>query len=89
MSKRQATIETSTYGAEFNAMRTMTEEMVTLHYLLRLLGVSVTKPSLLFGDNLGVIQNATNPEAQCKKKHNALAFHRTCKAVAMNVSRPI
>ena len=73
--KRQGTVETSTYGAEFNALRTATEETIALRFILRSLGVKITKPSMIFGDNLGVIMNATEPEAECKKKHNALAFH--------------
>ena len=38
MSKRQGAIETSTYGAEFCAMRTAVEEVQSVRYMLRCLG---------------------------------------------------
>ena len=88
ISKRQGTVETSTYGAEFNAMRTATEEIMAHRYILRSLGVPVSRPTILYGDNMGVIQNATMPLAQCKKKHNALSFHRVREAAAHHITDP-
>ena len=55
ISKRQGAIETSTYGAEFNTMKTATEEAISLRYMLRCLGVHVTKPTLIVGDNRSVV----------------------------------
>ncbi len=40
-SKKQATSETATYGAEFLATRTCMEQIVDLHYSFRYLGVPV------------------------------------------------
>jgi hypothetical protein len=40
-SKRQGAIETSTYGAEFCAMRTAVEELISVRYKMRCLGVKV------------------------------------------------
>ena len=37
--------------------------------MMRCLGLPVTKPSALYGDNLGVIQNASNKDAEIRKKH--------------------
>ena len=85
MSKRQGTVETSTYGAEFNALRTAIEEVISLRYMLRSLGVPVSKLTIVFGVNLGVIQSSTMPAALCKKKHNALSFHRVREAVAKTI----
>jgi len=84
-SKRQGAIQTSTYGAEFSAMRLATEEAHTMRYMLRSLGIRVEKPTRLYGDNLGVIQNATMPEGTLKKKHVALSYHFVREAVAVNV----
>ena len=86
LSKRQGAVATSTYAAEFSAMRTSTEEAVSLRYMLRCLGVPVTEPTVLWGDNLGVIQSATNPEADLKKKHVALSFHFTREMIAAEVT---
>ena len=51
------------------ALRMGTEERINMRYIIRCLGVWVNFPWHLFGDNLGVIQNALNPEADIKKKH--------------------
>ena len=88
LSRRQTSVETSTYGAEFNAMRTATEETMALRYMLRCLGVPVTRPSRLFGDNMGVIQSASIPGSQLKKKHTAIAYHRVREAVAAGIIEP-
>ncbi len=57
-SKRQGCIATSTYCAEFISMRTAVEEAISIRYMLRCLGIPVTKPTDLYGDNFGVIQSA-------------------------------
>ena len=40
-SKRQATVETATYGSEFVASKTATEQMIDLRHTLRYLGVPI------------------------------------------------
>jgi hypothetical protein len=42
----------------------------------------------MFGDNLGVIQNASMPEATLQKKHTAISFHRVRECVAAGVIAP-
>ena len=59
LSKRQGSIETSTYDAKFCAMKTGVEETIAIRYMMRCLGVKVEVTSLLCGDNLGVIQNSS------------------------------
>ena len=59
-----------------------------IRYILRYLGVPVTKPSNLFGDNLGVIQNATNVDAELKKKHVSISFHAVREAIAAGILIP-
>ena len=91
-SKRQATVASSTYAAEFAALRSATEEAISLRYMLRCLGCNIpsdgTCPTNIFGDNLSVIQNAQNPEADLSKKHVAISFHVTREAVAGGVICP-
>ena len=48
--KRQATVEMATYGSEFNAARTATEQFMDMRYTLRLLGVPVID-SFMFSGN--------------------------------------
>ena len=82
--KRQATVETATYGSEFNAARTATEQIMDMRYTLRMLGVPV-KTSYMFGDNQSVLTNSTVPHSQLNKRHNALAYHRVREAIASRV----
>ena len=84
-SKRQATVETATYGSEFSAARTATEQIIDLRYTLRMMGVPLDGPAWLFGDNEGVIKSSNIPHSTLKKRHNALSFHRVREAVASGV----
>ena len=88
-SKRQGAIETSTYGAEFCAMRTAVEELISVRYMMRCLGVKVEYASPLFGDNLGVVQNATMKESLLKKKHVAISYHKVREAAASGIVHPL
>jgi hypothetical protein len=88
LSKRQGAIAASTYAAEFYALRVATEESVNLRYMLRAFGVNVDGATQVFGDNLSVITNAVDPEADLKKKHVALSFHVVREAVAAGIIEP-
>ena len=81
-SKGQDCIATSTYCAEFMAMRSAVEESISIRYMLRCLGIPVTRPTDLFGDNFGVIQSAEIPEGELKKKHIAISYHYVREAIA-------
>ena len=89
MSKRQGAIETSTYGAEFCAMRTAVEEVQAVRYMLRCLGVRIAHASLICGDNMGVILNCTVSNSLLKKKHVAIAYHKTRESAAAGMVHPI
>ena len=75
MAKRQSSIQPPTFGAEFIALKKAVEEAITLRYYLRSMGVKVTKPSIIYGDNLSAITNAINPVSALKKKYLALVYH--------------
>jgi hypothetical protein len=87
-SKRQGAVQTSTYGAEISAMRLATEETITVRYMLRALGIKVSIPSSIAGDNAGVISNVSMPDATLKKKHVALSYHIVRENVAAGVIHP-
>ena len=59
-SKKQATVETATYGSEFVAAETATEQIMDIRQTLRYLGASIGAKSFLFGDNRSVVTSATN-----------------------------
>ena len=86
-SKRQGQVETATYGSEFVAARTATEQIIDLRYTLRMLGVPLDGPSWLFGDNQSVVTSSTIPHSTLSKRWNALSYHRVREAVAAGVIR--
>ena len=51
-SKRQATMETATYGSEFLASKTDTEQIVDLRHTLKYLGVPINKIILVWGQQV-------------------------------------
>jgi hypothetical protein len=86
-SKRQNTVESSTFGSEFVAMKTAVEQIEGLRYKLRMMGIEVDGPTNVFCDNESVVMNTTRPESTLKKKHNAIAYHRTREAQAAGIIR--
>ena len=74
-SKKQATSETATYGAEFVAGRTCIEQVIDLRNSLRYLGVPINDISYVFGDNETMINSSSFPHARLHKRHNILTFH--------------
>ena len=74
-SKKQATVETATYGFEFVAARKCVEQIIDLRNTLRYLGVPICKKSYMFGDNESVVNSSSIPHAKLHKRHTALSFH--------------
>jgi hypothetical protein len=81
--KQQATIENSVFGAEFVAMKQGMECLRGLVYKLRMMGVAISGPSYIYGDNMSVIHNTQRPESMLKKKSNSICYHAIREAVAM------
>ena len=86
-SKRQSTVETSVFGAEFCAMKTGIEALRGIRYKLRMMGIPLTGPSFVYGDNMSVIHNTQRPESTLKKKNCSVAYHFIREAVAMDECR--
>jgi hypothetical protein len=82
-SKKQGTIETSVFGAEFVAMKTGFEVVRGLRYKLRMLGIALDEPAYCYGDNMSVIHNTQKPESTLKKKSNSICYHYCREAIAM------
>jgi hypothetical protein len=81
-SKKQATVETATYGSEFVAARTCVEQIIDLRNTLRYLGVPIRDKSYMFGDNKSVTDSASRIDAKLHKRHTMLSFHRVREAIA-------
>ena len=74
-SKRQNTVETSTFGSEFIAAKMVTEMIQALQYKLCMMGIPIDGPTNMFCDNKAVVRNSTMPESTLKKKHVANCYH--------------
>jgi hypothetical protein len=86
-SKRQNTIESSTFGSEFVALKIATEANDALRYRLRMFGIPIDGPTNAFCDNNSVVVNVMNPESTLHKKRNAIAYHKVRENVAMKALR--
>ena len=86
-SKKQATAETATYGAEFVAARTCVEQIIDLRTTLRYLGVPITGSSQMFGDNESVVNSSMRIHTKLHTRHNALSFHRVRESIAAGICR--
>ena len=82
ISKRQKTVETSTFGSELIAARIAVELLIEWRYKMRMLGLVVEDRSWLVGDNMSVVVNTTLPSSSLKKKHLACNYHKVREAVA-------
>ena len=84
-SKKQGSgIETSSFGAEFIAMKQCCEYIRGLRYKLRMMGIPVELPTYVFGDNQSVLANTSHPHSVLKKKSNSIAYHFVREGVAKN-----
>ena len=61
--KKQGSAETATYGSEFVAARTATEQIIDNRMSLRYLGVPI-KESFMFGDNESVLNSSNVPTGE-------------------------
>jgi hypothetical protein len=84
-SKLQTTAESATFGSEYIAGRTCTEQIIDLRLTLRYLGVPINGASMMFGDNESVINSAAIPHSKMHKRWVALSYHRVRWAVAAGI----
>ena len=85
-SKKQSTVETSVFGAKFVAMNQGIDALRGLRYKLRMMGVPISGPSYIYGDNMSVIHNSSRTESVLRKKSNSVCYHAVSESVAMGAS---
>jgi hypothetical protein len=83
--KKQATVETATYGSEFVAARTCVEQIIDFRNTLCFLGVPVREKSYMFGDNKSVVDSSLQLNAKLHKRHAMLSFHHVREAIAAHI----
>ena len=74
------------FNAKFVAMKVRVETLHAIKYKLRMMGIPMSGPLYVYGDNMLIIHNTSKPESTLKKKCNVIAFHAICKSVAMRES---
>ena len=86
-SKRQNTVESSTFGSELVALRIARDLIVELRLKLKSIGVPLLGATNVYCDNQGVVKNTSIPESTLNKKHNSINYHVVREAVAANIMR--
>jgi hypothetical protein len=70
LSNHQPTVESNVFGEEFVAMKNGIETCRGLRYKLRMMGVALSGPIFVYGENMYVAHNTQRPEYVLKKKSN-------------------
>lgn len=83
-SKKQNSVESSSFGSEFIAMKQCCEYLRGLRYKLRMMGIPCDDPVYIYGDNQSVLANTTRPDSTLKKKSQSIAYHFVREGVARN-----
>ena len=78
-SKKLSTVEASVLGAKFVAI----EQGINAARCLRMIKISISSPSYIYGDNMSVVNNTSRPESVLKKKSNQVCYHTVCGSVAI------
>mmetsp|Transcript_4867 Transcript_4867/g.7511 ORF Transcript_4867/g.7511 Transcript_4867/m.7511 type:complete len:173 (+) Transcript_4867:412-930(+) len=86
-SKRQNSVETSTFGSEFTAMKQAIEMLKALRYKLRMFGIPIEGPANVYCDNEAVYKNVAMPASVLNKKMHSISYHFCREAVAAGIVR--
>ena len=87
-SKKQNTVEASTFGSEFIALKSCVEAITHLRFKLRMFGVPLSEePTTVLCDNEAVVNNSSNIASTLNKKHNSIAYHYVRWNVAAGIVR--
>jgi hypothetical protein len=84
-SKKQNTVESSTFSSEFVALKIAAEKIISLRYKLRMFGIPIDGRANVFCDNEAVYKNASIATSVLKKKHNSIAYHKVRECTACNI----
>ena len=84
-SKKQSTVEASTFSAEFIALKMCLHSIESLRFKLRMLEVPVDGPTYVFCDNKSAVNNSSKVESMLDKKHSSVVYHYVRNAVAAGI----
>jgi hypothetical protein len=77
------TIEISVFGAEFVAMKHRIKMLRGLRYKIRMMGIPLSGPTYIYGDNKSQVTNSSRPESTLNRKCS-ICYHAIHESVAMN-----
>ena len=86
-SKKQNTVESSSFRSKFVALRIARDMLVALHYKLLMFRVPVPEPAAVLCDNQGVVKNTSIPKSSLSKRHNAINYNIVWESVAAGILR--
>ena len=67
-------------------MKVFMETFQGIRYKLRMIGLPISVPSYIYGDNMLVIHNTQRPESTLKNKSNYICYRDVRKSVVMGES---
>jgi histone deacetylase 1/2 len=85
--RKQATVSRSSTEAEYKAVANAIAELIWVQSLLRELGVSQKKSSVLWCDNIGATYLSSNPVFHARTKHIKINYHFVRERVAQKLLR--
>ena len=86
-SKKQSTVDTSTFSSELIALRACLEGIIVLQYKLKMFAVQIDGQTDVLCDNRSVVTNTSKVDSKLHKKHNSLDFHAVRWAVVDKILR--
>ena len=54
---------------------------MTLEIQLRMMGIPISSPTYIYGDNMSVVHNTSRPESVLRKKSNSVCYHTVCESL--------
>ena len=81
-SKRQNTVETSTFGAELIASRIDMEKVKTLRTKFQWIGIPIYGPTYMFCDNESVVKSVSRAESTLSNKHQLISWQSVREAIS-------
>ena len=83
-SKKQNSVEASSFGSKFIAMKQLCDCIQGLAYKLRMMGIAHEGRTCLCGGNQSMLVNTTTTDFTLKKKSSSLAYHFIREGVAID-----
>ena len=77
-SKRQNTVETSSFSSKIVALHITIEMVEALRHKLGYFGVPFDSPTKVLCDNKSILTNSSVPSLTLNKRHNAICYYRVC-----------